>query len=98
MDEGARIQAYDPIQPELAKSLLSQDVLLCQSLEEALSNADCVFIITDWPEFKSMDLGKAAEKLKSPIFFDGRNCFSLEHAALQGVEYHSIGRESVGLK
>lgn len=95
--EGAHVRAYDPIQPELATTLLPQEVLLCQTLEEALANADCVFIITDWPEFKTMDLAKAIQLLNSPVFFDGRNCFSLGHAAAQGIEYHSIGRESVGL-
>lgn len=96
VEEGARIQAYDPIQPELAAHLLPQEVMLCRTLEEALAHADCVFIITDWPEFKTMDLAKAIQLLKSPVFFDGRNCFSLEHAAAHGIEYHSIGRESVG--
>ncbi|MDF2938752.1 MAG: UDP-glucose 6-dehydrogenase ywqF [Paenibacillaceae bacterium] len=98
VEEGARVQAYDPIQPEMAAQLLPEEVALCRSLEEALTQADCVFIITDWPEFKTMDLAKATQLLKSPVFFDGRNCFTLEHAADQGIEYHSIGRESVGAK
>lgn len=97
VQEGARIQAFDPIQPDLAAELLPPEVVLCRSLEEALTRADCVFIITDWPEFKNMDISMARQLMKSPVFFDGRNCFSLEYAASQGIEYHSIGRESVGV-
>lgn len=93
--EGAHVQAYDPISPEQAASLLPDQVKLCKTLDQALTDADCVFIITDWPEFKTMDLDKAVRLLKAPIFFDGRNCFNLDHAAAHGIEYHSIGRRSV---
>lgn len=93
--EDVRVQAYDPIALEHAARLLPPEVALCPSLEQALEGADCVFIVTDWPEFKQLDLGLVKRLLKEPIIFDGRNCFSLDHAAEHYVEYHSIGRASV---
>ncbi|MDF2923190.1 MAG: UDP-glucose 6-dehydrogenase ywqF [Paenibacillaceae bacterium] len=93
--EGAMVKAYDPIAGASAKQLLPGAVELATSLEEALNGADCVFIVTDWPEFKQMELDRVRTLLKQPVIFDGRNCFSLDHAAQHGVEYHSIGRASV---
>jgi UDPglucose 6-dehydrogenase len=93
--EGVRVQAYDPIAMDHAKSILPSEIVLCESIEGALKGADCVFIVTDWPEFKQMDLSAAKALLKEPVIFDGRNCFNLDHAASHQIEYHSIGRASV---
>ncbi len=95
LEARARVQAYDPVAAAQAKQLLSPEVILCDTLEEALTNADIALIVTDWPEFKQMDLDMVKSKLREPVIFDGRNCFSLDHAAAHHLEYHSIGRASV---
>lgn len=92
---GVSVQAYDPIAMEQARKLLPEQVVLSGSLEEALTGADCAFIVTDWPEFKEMDLEQVKALLNEPLIFDGRNCFSLDHAAAHRIEYHSVGRASV---
>lgn len=95
LEARARVQAYDPVATAQARQLLSPEVVLCDTLDEALTNADIALIVTDWPEFKQMDLDMVRSKLREPVIFDGRNCFSLDHAAAHHLEYHSIGRASV---
>ncbi|PEP84907.1 UDP-glucose dehydrogenase family protein [Bacillus pseudomycoides] len=93
--EGANIEAYDPIAVENAKAILPSDVIYAHSLEECLKNADVTVIVTEWYEFKSMNLHQFKELVKTPILFDGRNCFELSLVEETGIEYHSIGRPAI---
>ncbi|WP_144466286.1 UDP-glucose dehydrogenase family protein [Bacillus nitratireducens] len=93
--EGANIEAYDPIAVENAKAILPSDVIYVHSLEECLKNADITVIVTEWCEFKSMNLHQFKELVKTPILFDGRNCFELSLVEETGIEYHSIGRPAI---
>ncbi|GAA3319098.1 hypothetical protein GCM10020331_024570 [Ectobacillus funiculus] len=96
---GMKVIAYDPIAIENAKKTqLPQQVIYANSSEEALKQSDFALIVTEWDEFKQMDLGKLQEWLTEPILFDGRNCFTLEQAKNAGIEYHSMGRPSIMLE
>lgn len=91
---GAKVQAYDPEAMCEASRIYGKSVPLhlCATKEEALTNADALIIITEWPEFKSPDLNEIKEKLKSPAIFDGRNLFDPKRLKKAGYAYHSIGR------
>ncbi len=93
--EGAEVIAYDPIATENAKKVLPAEVTYAATKEDALIGADILFLITEWDEFKNMDLNEVKNLLNSPIIFDGRNCFELETMRELGFEYHSVGRPSV---
>ncbi|GER68349.1 UDP-glucose 6-dehydrogenase [Weizmannia acidilactici] len=95
LNEGARIQAFDPVGIENYKKLFPDQISYKHSIEEALEDAELCFIFTEWPEIKEMDLGLFKEKMKTPYIYDGRNCFSLYEIQNKGVNYHSIGRPSV---
>jgi UDPglucose 6-dehydrogenase len=88
---GAKIRAYDPVAMENAKAIL-QDVVFCKSAYDAAENADALVIVTDWNEFKLLNLDKLREKMKQPIIFDGRNIYQPERVKKYGFEYVSIGR------
>ncbi|RNA67469.1 UDP-glucose dehydrogenase family protein [Alteribacter keqinensis] len=89
---GAHVSAYDPAAAAKAKNILPSSVRLVHELELSLYNSDFVFLVTDWAEFKRMDLRKVKWYTKQGILFDGRNIFSSEEARQAGIEYHSIGR------
>ncbi|QHS23528.1 UDP-glucose/GDP-mannose dehydrogenase family protein [Virgibacillus sp. MSP4-1] len=95
INEGACIQAYDPVAINNANSVLPTQVQYVYRLEDALQGTHCAMIVTDWDEFKTMDLDLFPDKMATPIVLDGRNCFSLE--AIEGIDmdYHSIGRPSI---
>jgi UDPglucose 6-dehydrogenase len=93
--EGAEVVAYDPVAIENAKKVLPQGVVFTESIEDALENADMAFILTEWEQIKKLDLNIYVEKMKQPIVFDGRNCYSLNEVQKYPIEYHSIGRKPI---
>ncbi|MDN4866197.1 UDP-glucose dehydrogenase family protein [Priestia megaterium] len=95
LKEGAQIIAYDPVGVENAKEVFPQGINYIDSVEQALLEADLVFILTEWKEITESFLKKATQLMKDPVIFDGRNCFSLKDAKSSNVEYHSIGRPTV---
>ena len=78
VEEGANIYAYDPIAIEKAKAILPSNIVYTTSLDECLEAADVTVIVTEWDEFKAMDLNKFKGLVKTPLLFDGRNCFDLD--------------------
>lgn len=93
--EGAVVHAYDPVAAANAKTILPASVFYCDSVEEAIDDADIAIILTEWKEIKEFPLNEYKEHMKQPVVFDGRNCFTLDEARESGAEYHSIGRPTV---
>ncbi|MBX7244300.1 MAG: UDP-glucose 6-dehydrogenase, partial [Candidatus Sumerlaeaceae bacterium] len=89
--QGAKIKVYDPIAMENAKGIL-KDVVYCRSAYETAEGCDAVVVVTDWNEFKLLNLEKLRETMKNPVIFDGRNIYSPEKVRKSGLEYVSIGR------
>jgi UDPglucose 6-dehydrogenase len=90
--EGARIRAYDPEGTKEAAKLL--DVELCADAYEALTGADGVVILTEWNEFRALDLGRVKSLLKRPLMVDLRNIYRPQLMAEAGFTYVSVGRRS----
>ena len=95
LDHGAEIVAYDPIAIPYARKALNPKIRYENSIKEAIQQADCAFILTEWEEFKEFNLANFSCLMKQPILFDGRNCFRLENVQKYDIEYHSIGRPVV---
>ncbi|MBU3760154.1 MAG: UDP-glucose/GDP-mannose dehydrogenase family protein [Candidatus Omnitrophica bacterium] len=91
--EGVRIRAYDPQASAKAKGILKK-VTFVKSAYAACQDADAVAVLTDWKEFKTLDLKKIRKLLKQPIMFDGRNIFDPEQMRASGFDYYGIGRNS----
>jgi UDPglucose 6-dehydrogenase len=89
--EGSRIRACDPRAMQQAAAVL-HDVELCADAYEACRGADAAVLITDWDEFRSMDLARIRAALNYPILIDGRNVFDPTQMARLGFEYQSVGR------
>lgn len=95
LEEGANIYAYDPIGIENFKKFYPTEINYVNSVEEALKDADMVFIFTEWNKITKVPLKRYKELMAKPIIFDGRNCYSIEEAIEAGVDYFSIGRKDV---
>jgi len=91
LNEGARIKAYDPAAMENAKKILPH-ITYCSSAYEAAENADALVIITDWREFRLLNMERIKELMRRPVIFDGRNIYDPEKKKRLGFEYYSIGR------
>src|SRR5437762_1094694 len=92
---GARIRAYDPAAMDNAKRLLPSAVTFSESPYEAADGAHAVVLVTEWNEFKYLNLERLRGQLKRPMIFDGRNLWEPERMRRLGFEYYSVGRKPV---
>lgn len=91
-NKGVTLKVYDPIAMDNARSLLGDAVTYCRNAYETAHGADAVVVVTDWNEFKLLNLDKLKQEMKQPIIFDGRNIYSPERMKKMGFEYISVGR------
>lgn len=91
--EGAEIHAYDPEGMTEAKELLS-GINFCDNAYDTLNDADAVVIITEWNEFRALDLKRVKSLLKKPVMIDLRNIYEPVSMSELGFEYHCVGRPS----
>ncbi|MCB2153739.1 UDP-glucose/GDP-mannose dehydrogenase family protein [bacterium] len=94
--DGAKIVTYDPIAMEKAKEEaqppLPADIEYVDNAYAAAEGADALVIMTEWNEFKLLNLERIRDTMKRPLIFDGRNIHSLERMKRLGFDYVSIGR------
>ncbi|PVB62875.1 UDP-glucose/GDP-mannose dehydrogenase family protein [Labrenzia sp. 011] len=88
---GAKIRAYDPASMEEAGHMMS-DVLFCDGPYHAIENADVVVIVTEWDQFRALDLERVKSLLKTPRVVDLRNIYTQDYMNAHGFEYTSVGR------
>jgi len=91
---GASIRAFDPEGMKEAEKLLD-GVTFCGAAYEAMEGADAVVIVTEWNEFRALDLRRVRALLRSPTVVDLRNIYKPADMAEAGFFYFSIGRRSV---
>lgn len=93
IEAGAIIKAFDPEAMEEAAKLM-EGLNYAENAYEAVDGADAMVILTEWDQFRALDLDRVKESLKSDIVVDLRNIYSPEDMAKRGFEYTSIGRPS----
>lgn len=92
--EGAHIKAYDPQAMTKAKLLL-KNVKFCKNIYDLAKGCDAIIIVTEWDEFKEMDLKKVKKLIKKPVIIDGRNIYDKKTIEAMGFKYVSMGRGGV---
>ncbi|EDO9522812.1 UDP-glucose/GDP-mannose dehydrogenase family protein [Campylobacter coli] len=92
LERHACIQAYDPKAMELAKSILQDKIIFCSDVYEACKDADLLVILTEWSEFKDIDLERLASIMKEKKIFDCRNLLDKQKVLSFGYRYEGIGR------
>jgi UDPglucose 6-dehydrogenase len=92
---GAHVRAYDPVAMDNARSLVPAGVTFSHSAYEAAEGADAIALLTEWNEFKFLNLDRLRRLLRRPLIFDGRNLYEPERMRRLGFEYYSIGRKPV---
>jgi UDPglucose 6-dehydrogenase len=90
---GARVKVYDPIAMRACREQRADLKLrYCDSAREVAAGADALVVVTEWREFRDLDLASLAAVMASPILVDGRNIFQPEAAIAAGFEYTGVGR------
>ncbi len=96
LQEGAFLRLYDPKAMENMKKNFPEkrgNICYADSPYDAVQDANAVFFVTEWDEFKKMDLKKTKKLMANPIIIDGRNICDPSHVKGLGFEYYSIGRK-----
>ncbi|HDQ26676.1 MAG TPA: UDP-glucose/GDP-mannose dehydrogenase family protein, partial [bacterium] len=91
LDKGCRIKAFDPVAMKNAKREL-KNVKYVTGAYEAAEKAECLVIMTEWNEFKELDLKKIKKLMKSPVIVDARNIYDPVLIKKMGFQYTGIGR------
>ncbi len=94
LEAGARIRAYDPIAMNSMKEVFP-GIEYGSSLYDTVKGADAVVVLTEWDEFRTMDLARVKDLLKNPILLDGRNILKVQELEDLGFEYENIGNAKV---
>ena len=97
LEEGASVKAYDPIAIENTQKIFP-DICYAKNAYEAAEEADVLLIVTEWNEFKLLNMERVKSLMKTPLLFDGRNIYDPLRLRRLGFEYHCIGRTTAILK
>jgi UDPglucose 6-dehydrogenase len=92
LSHGMKIRAFDPKGMENARNALGDRITYAHDSYDALAGADGLAIITEWNMFKSPDMERIKQLLKTPVIFDGRNLFNPEEVRELGFSYFGMGR------
>jgi UDPglucose 6-dehydrogenase len=90
-DLHAAIRAYDPAGMEQAKPLLPDGLTCCRSAYDAAEGADAIVVVTEWQQFRGLDLNRLRRSMRAPVMIDLRNMYSADEVMEHGFFYHRIG-------
>ncbi len=88
---GATVRAYDPVAMDVARGLLPQVEMMSDPYTLA-EGCDALMVVTEWNEFKQLDLEKIKSLMRRPVIFDGRNIYDPEDMTAMGFSYRGLGR------
>ncbi len=91
IERGAEIRAYDPVARHQAEPIL-EGVAFAADAEGAAKDADALVIVTEWDEFRALDLETVAQSMRGRVLVDLRNVYDREEAERAGLAYHGVGR------
>jgi UDPglucose 6-dehydrogenase len=93
LKSGAKLRAFDPVAAENAKKILgTSNIEYVSSPYDAANGADILLILTEWDEFRAIDLSRIASSMKGKSVFDGRNIYQPAEMEKLGFKYVGVGR------
>jgi UDPglucose 6-dehydrogenase len=91
LEAGANVKAYDPIAMKETKRILGDSITYVDDQYEALIDADCLVLVTEWPEFRFPNFKIVKKLLSTPAVFDGRNIYDKNEMSRNGFDYFCVG-------
>ena len=91
-DKGAIIKAHDPEGVEEARHILPESIQYMDSIEEAVKDSDAIVLMTEWNQYRGMNLDKIKNMMKGKVFVDLRNVYEKDLMQAHGFEYTCVGR------
>jgi UDPglucose 6-dehydrogenase len=94
LDGGGKVKAYDPIANKSMQNIFP-DLNYVHSWEETCDGVEAMVIMTEWNEFRGMDLKKLKKLMKTPLVLDTRNILSMDKLSEYGFQFDNVGRKTV---
>ena len=94
LDKGASIQAHDPEGMSSARPLLPPGVVYVENATATFEGADAVVLMTEWNQYRGLDLKAAQTKMRGKVFVDLRNVYEPDEMKSAGFDYHCVGRQT----
>jgi UDPglucose 6-dehydrogenase len=91
LEAGAKVKAYDPVAIDESRRILGDSIDYGTDQYDTLIDADCLLLVTEWPEFKFPNFNIIRKLLRQPLVFDGRNIYDLHEMIQKGFDYYCIG-------
>ena len=91
IEAGATVSAFDPEAQNEAQRILGDSIEYAPNATAACEGADGLILVTEWSEFRHVDLEELSPKLKEKVLFDGRNIWDGARARAQGFTYYGVG-------
>ena len=92
LQAGAKVKVHDPKGLVAAKQVLSADIIFCENMMSAIENSDALLILTEWNEYRGLDLNALKGIMKGDVFIDLRNIYEREVVESHGFSYFCVGR------
>ncbi len=93
LEKGARVRAHDPKGMEEAKAYLPAAIEYAENPYDAAAGADCVVLMTEWNQYRALDLQRLKSRMNAPVFIDLRNVYEPEAMKSAGFRYVGVGRK-----
>ncbi len=91
IESGAKVKAYDPVAMKEAQRILGDTIAYSDEQYGALVDADCLVLVTEWPEFKFPNFDIVKKLMSKPVVFDGRNIYEIAEMKRNGFDYFCVG-------
>jgi UDPglucose 6-dehydrogenase len=95
LNAGVRVKAYDPVAMHETQRILGDQITYSPDQYDALIDADCLMLVTEWPEFKVPNFNIVKKLLNDQVIFDGRNIYEATEMKRLGFIYHCIGVDTL---
>jgi UDPglucose 6-dehydrogenase len=92
VNAGVNVRVYDPVAMEVARPILPAAVEMFKDSYAMAKDCDALMVITEWNEFKQLDLERVKSLLKTPVIYDGRNIYDPKLMKEMGFTYRAVGR------
>jgi len=92
ISRGYIIRTYDPVAMQNIKKILGPSITYCENAQDAARQTDALVVLTEWNEFKQIDLREIKKMMKDPVLFDGRNMYDPTSMRKLGFIYYGVGR------
>ncbi len=91
LEAGAKVKGYDPVAMEVAGHVI-KGIEFCANPYDVAKGADALVVVTEWNEFKHLDMIRVRELMRQPVIVDGRNIYNPEQVSALGFRYRGFGR------